>query len=145
MTRGYRSFAVKRTATGLGLFTLLSIRAGKRIIEYIGPLVTSEEAARLRGKYLFTVDERQVIDGSARSNTARYINHSCRPNAEAFTYGRRVWIYSKRTLQAGEQITIHYGEEYLNAHMKQVDCLCEVCAARRDPLIYQPRNNGSSL
>jgi SET domain-containing protein len=128
MTKGYRSLAVKRTATGLGLFTLQPIQAGKRIIEYIGPLMMTEEAAGRGGKYLFTVDERRVIDGSARSNTARYLNHSCRPNAEAFTYGRRVWIYSKGALQAGEQITIHYGEEYLNAHMKHVACQCDVCA-----------------
>jgi SET domain-containing protein len=133
MTRDYRSLAVKRTATGLGLFTLLPIRAGKRIIEYLGPVLTSEEAARRGGKYLFSVNEKLTIDGSARSNTARYINHSCRPNAEAFTYGRRIWIYSKRALRAGEQITIHYGEEYLNTHMKYVACKCEVCAARRDP------------
>jgi SET domain-containing protein len=132
MNRGHRSLAVKRTATGLGLFTLQPIRAGKRIIEYIGPLMTTEEAAVRGGKYLFTVDERRVIDGSARSNTARYLNHSCRPNAEAFTYGRRVWIYSKEALQAGKQITIHYGEEYLDAHMKHVACQCEVCVARRD-------------
>jgi SET domain-containing protein len=131
MNRSYHSLVIKRTVTGLGLFTLQPIRAGKRIIEYIGPLMTNDEAARRSSKYLFAVDEKLVIDGSARSNTARYLNHSCRPNAEAFIYGRRVWIYSKRALQAGEQITIHYGEEYLNIHMKHVDCQCEVCAARR--------------
>jgi SET domain-containing protein len=133
LTDSHRNLAVKRTATGLGLFTLSPIRVGKRIIEYIGPLITSEAAESRGGKYLFTVNEKLTIDGSARSNTARYINHSCQPNAEAFTYGRRVWIYSKQALQAGEQITIHYGEEYLNAHMKQADCKCEVCISRRDP------------
>jgi uncharacterized protein len=60
--------------------------------------------------------------------------HSCRPDAEAFTYGRRVWIYSKGTIQAGEQITIDYGEEYLNAHMKPSGCKCAVCAAGARPV-----------
>lgn len=73
--------------------------------------------------------KKRAIDGRARSNTARYINHSCQPNTEAFTFGRRLWIYSKRAIRAGEQITIDYGEEYLNAHMKPADCTCAVCAA----------------
>jgi SET domain-containing protein len=131
---GCRSLAVKRTATGLGLFTLLPVRAGRRIIEYVGPVITTEEADRLGGKYLFAVDKKRAIDGRARSNTARYINHSCRPNAEAFTYGQRVWIYSKGDIRAGEQITIDYGEEYLNAHMKPAGCKCAVCAAGARPV-----------
>lgn len=135
MTMGCRSLTVKRTATGLGLFTLLSIRAGRRIIEYVGPVITTEEADRLGGKYLFAVDDERAIDGRARDNTARYINHSCRPNAEAFTSGRCVWIYSKRTIQAGEQITIDYGEEYINAHMKPSGCKCTVCIADTRPLM----------
>lgn len=126
--KGCRSFAVRRTATGLGLVTLLPIRAGRRVIEYVGPIVTTEVVERSRGKYFFSIDEDHAIDGSARSNLARYINHSCRPNAEAFIYGRRVWIYSKLALRAGEQITIDYGEEYVTAHMSQVGCKCEVCA-----------------
>jgi uncharacterized protein len=128
MKKGCRSFAVRRTATGLGLVTMLPIRAGRRVIEYVGPIVTTEVVERSRGKYFFRIDEGNAVDGSARSNLARYINHSCRPNAEAFIYGRRVWIYSKRTLRVGEQITLDYGEEYLAAHMSQVGCKCEVCA-----------------
>ncbi|HEX8352773.1 MAG TPA: SET domain-containing protein [Pyrinomonadaceae bacterium] len=131
MTTANRSLVVKRTSTGLGLFTLLPVRAGGRIIEYVGPVITTEEADRLGGKYLFAVDEKRAIDGRARTNTARYINHSCRPNAEAFTTGRRVWIYAKRDIPAGEQITIDYGQDYLNAHMKASGCKCAVCVARK--------------
>lgn len=128
MNKHGRSFAVRRTNTGLGLFTPKPIRAGRRIIEYVGPVVTTETVESSRGKYFFKLDEDYAIDGRARSNTARYINHSCRPNAEAYIYGRRLWIYAKRAISAGEQITIDYGEEYLNAHMKRVECQCEVCA-----------------
>ena len=112
----------------MGLFTLRPIRAGKRIIEYVGPIVTNEVVERSRGKYFFRIDEHYAIDGRARSNAARYINHSCRPNAEAYIYGRRLWIYAKRAIQAGEQITLDYGKEYLNAHMSQLECKCEGCA-----------------
>jgi uncharacterized protein len=126
--KGCRSFAVKRTATGLGLLTMQPIGVGKRVIEYVGPIVTTNVVDGSRGKYFFKIDEGYAVDGSARSNLARYINHCCRPNAEAFIYGRRVWIYSKRALRAGDQITIDYGEEYLSAHMNQAGCRCEVCA-----------------
>ena len=118
-------FKIKRTETGLGLFTLQAIPAGKRLIEYVGPIVTSEEVDRRGGKYFFELDENFAIDGSPRSNLARYINHSCRPNAEAFVAGRRIWIWSKRKIKAGEQITINYGKSYFDDHIKPVGCKCE--------------------
>lgn len=130
MSKGNRSFAVKRTTTGLGLFTLQPIPAHKRIIEYLGPIISGEEADQSRSKYLFELDEKRAIDGSSRSNTARYINHSCRPNAKAYTSGRRIWIWSLKNIKAGEQITIDYGKEYLDAHIKQ--CRCVNCEALPD-------------
>ncbi len=123
-------YAVKRAATGLGLFATSAIPAGRRIIEYVGPILTSEEVERRRGRYFFSIDEASAIDGSARSNLARYINHSCEPNAEAFVTGKRIWIWSKRAIKAGEQITIDYGEEYFDDYIKPVGCKCESCAAK---------------
>ena len=127
MNKGNQNLVVKRTNTGLGLFTLRAIPAGKKIIEYVGPVITSEEADRKGGKYLFELDDEHAIDGSARSNTARYINHSCRPNAKGYTTGRRIWIWSLRNIKPGEEITINYGKEYLDEHIKQ--CMCAKCAA----------------
>jgi SET domain-containing protein len=128
MNKGNRNFAVKRTATGLGLFALQPIPRGKRIIEYVGRIVSGEEADSSGGKYFFELDEKRAIDGSPRTNLARYINHSCRPNAKGYTSGHRIWIWSLRAIKAGEQITINYGKDYLDAHIKQ--CKCESCAAR---------------
>jgi SET domain-containing protein len=130
MNQRASTLVVRRTATGLGLFTLKDIKAGKRIIEYTGPIVTEEELARRRGKYFFEIDENYAVDGSPRTNIARYINHSCRPKAEAFVYGRRIWIYSKRDIKAGEEITLHYGEAYFNDHIKPKGCKCETCKPR---------------
>jgi hypothetical protein len=69
------------------------------------------------------------IDGTPRSNLARYINHSCRPNAVAYVSGRRVWIWSKRAIEPGEEITYNYGKEYFDDHIRPVGCKCEKCAA----------------
>ena len=125
------NFAVRRTNTGLGLFTLQPIRAGKRIIEYLGTVITNEEAARKRGKYLFELDDDYSLDGTVRTNLARYINHSCKPNSEAFIYGHRIWIYSRRAIAAGEPITINYGKSYFEEHIAPKGCKCEKCVARR--------------
>src|SRR5688572_8979141 len=112
MTKGNPSYVVKRTTTGLGLFATRLIPADKRIIEYTGTVLTNEEADRKGGKYLLTMDEKYVIDGTTRTNLARYVNHSCRPNAKAFTTGVRVWIWSLRAIKPGEEITMNYGKEY---------------------------------
>lgn len=131
MTKLNRGLTVKRTVTGLGLFTLDPIPANEKIVEYKGPVVTDEEVERSGGKYFFQLDDNRSIDGSSRSNIARYLNHSCKPNAKGFTTGKKIWIWSLRSIKAGEQITIDYGQDYLNAHMKNKECKCEVCIAKR--------------
>lgn len=123
-------YVVKRAVTGLGLFASRPIAAGRRIIQYTGPIVTSEEVERRRGRYFFTIDEEYAIDGSPRANLARYINHSCRPNAEALVEGRRVWVWSKRAIEPGEQITIDYGKEYFDDYIRPIGCKCDSCAAK---------------
>lgn len=130
MTLKKRSYAIRRTATGLGLFASEPIPAHKRIIEYTGPLVPNEEVDKSPRKYYFGVNTRWAIDGSPRSNTARYINHSCRPNAQAFVSGHRVWIWSKKKIEAGEEITFNYGKDYFEKILKPIGCKCEKCAKK---------------
>jgi SET domain-containing protein len=127
MSKGKGKFVIKRTATGLGLFAAEPIPKGKRVIEYIGPFVSNEKIEKSRGKYFFGVNSKWSIDGSPRSNIARYINHSCRPNAEAIISGRRVWIWSRRNIKAGEEITYNYGKEYFAEIIKPKGCKCCRC------------------
>ena len=127
MTKQKIDYAIKRTATGLGFFTLKSIPKDKKIIEYIGLILTKEEADKKGGKYLMMLDEDNFIDGYPRSNAARYINHSCKPNAKAFRTGVRVWIWSIKAIKAGEEITYDYGKKYFNEHIKPKGCKCSGC------------------
>jgi SET domain-containing protein len=130
MSKGNRKFAVKRSATGLGLFAIEDIAKGERIVEYTGPLISNREVEKRKaGKYFFGINTKWSIDGSPRSNMGRYVNHSCRPNAEALVSGRRVWIWSKRKIRAGEEITFDYGKEYFDDHIKPAGCKCRKCAA----------------
>ena len=122
--------AIKRTTSGLGFFTLVSIPSDKKIIEYIGPILTKQEADKKGGKYLMTIDKEYFIDGSPRSNLARYINHSCQPNAKAYRTGQRVWIWSTKAIEAGEEITMNYGKKYFEDFIKPVGCKCKKCAKK---------------
>ncbi len=125
-----RRYIVKRTNTGLGLFAVQPIAEGTRIIEYTGPLIPNEEVDQRRGRYFFGVNSKWSIDGSPRSNVARYINHSCKPNAEAMISGRRVWIWSRRNIKAGEEIAYDYGQEYFEDIIKPMGCRCEKCGSK---------------
>lgn len=131
MPKENRKFVVKRTAIGLGLFTLEPIRAGERIIEYLGRVITNEEADKQGGKYLFQLDENYYIDGRVRTNLARYLNHSCRPNADVYVSGKRIWIWSKRHIRAGEEITFNYGKAFIKEYLVSLGlkCKCEKCRA----------------
>jgi uncharacterized protein len=125
-----RRYIVKRTNTGLGLFAIQPIAKGTRIIEYTGPLIPNEEVDQRKGRYFFGVNSKWSIDGSPRSNVARYINHSCKPNAEAIISGRRVWIWSRKNIKPGEEIAYDYGKEYFEDIIKPRGCRCEKCGSK---------------
>ena len=123
-----KDYAIKRSRTGLGMFAVKPIPKGQKIAEYTGPLISNEEVDRRRGKYFFGISKKESIDGSKRSNIARYINHSCSPNAEAIQNGKRIFIWSKKKIQPGEEITYNYGKEYFNDLIKPQGCKCQHCA-----------------
>lgn len=122
-----RKLAVRKSATGLGLFTLEPIKKGEFIIEYVGKILTRRQADEKGGKYLFETSANRFIDGTDRKNTARYINHSCRPNCEIEIRRGHVLVFSKRTIEAGEELNYDYGEEYFNEHIKPYGCKCAKC------------------
>jgi SET domain-containing protein len=131
MLKHNSDYVIKRSSAGLGVFALRPIPKGKRIVEYTGPFIPNEEVEKRNGKYFFEVNKKQSIDGSVRSNIARYINHSCRPNAEALISGRRVWIWSKKNIRPGEEITYHYGKEYFEDIILPIGCKCQKCSPDR--------------
>ncbi|MEX0918361.1 MAG: SET domain-containing protein [Candidatus Paceibacterota bacterium] len=116
--------AVKRSAAGLGLFAVLPIAKGTRIIEYFGEILSAAEADRRGGKYLFDLSSRRTVDGYTRKNIARYINHSCRPNCETEIVGGRIYVYARRRIKAGEELAYDYGQEYYDEFIKPDGCQC---------------------
>jgi len=126
-------YSVKRSAAGLGLYAQKPYQKGDLIIEYTGETITTDEGNRRGGKYLFELNSDWMIDGKGRDNTARYINHSCRPNAypELSEDETQVHIYAKRKISSGEEISYNYGKMYFDMVLKQLGCRCEKCTTKK--------------
>lgn len=118
-----KKWIVRRSAIHQrGVFAREDIAKGSPIIEYVGEKITKAESER-RGNalasraaktggaavYIFTLNQRYDLDGGKPYNTARLINHSCDPNSEAFIERGRIWIYARRDIPKGEELSFNYG------------------------------------
>jgi len=129
-----RPFRIGRSITGFGLFATRPIKKKTRIAEYKGPILGHAEALRAEARgnrYLFEISKHRTIDGTPRSNVARYANHSCNPNAEPVIWRGRVFIKSLRAIKPGEEITYDYGTDYLKNVIGRSNCRCSRCRRRR--------------
>jgi SET domain-containing protein len=123
---------------GNGVFALVDIRKGTELLEYRGRRMTHGQIDRLYADttdnghtFLFTLNDRYVIDANFEGNIARWINHSCKPNCQAVIEedeGKdrrkdRVLIETIRPLRAGEELTYDYG--ILTPRLKEIwACRC---------------------
>src|SRR4029453_18403861 len=117
-----RPLRVARSKSGLGLFATVPIKKGQFIIRYSGRKLRSEVADQIDNRYLFGVNARWTIDGSGRRNRARYMNHSCRPNAEVYFVKHVIKIRAIRNIKPDDEITYHYGRNYVNPFIKRAGC-----------------------
>lgn len=125
---------------GKGVFALVDIPKGNRIIEYKGQRITWEKALKRHPHdpknphhtFFFDIDDNLVIDGGRDGNSARWINHSCHPNckAEQVEVGghQRVFIHARRNIRAGEELFYDYGliiDAKLTQKLREAyKCLC---------------------
>ncbi|MGV8169457.1 MAG: SET domain-containing protein [Candidatus Nanoarchaeia archaeon] len=106
-----------------GVFAAKDIKAGTKIIEYIGDKISKEESDRRadeqleRAKnnpeeeghvYIFELDEEYDIDGNVPYNDAKWINHSCDPNCEVDIADGHIWIIAKKDIKKGEELSYNY-------------------------------------
>ena len=126
-TPGGFNLAVKRASAGRGLFALEPIPKGVCVIEYTGRTITREEEFTSRSRYLFEVTKKKTIDGWNKRNTARYINHSCRPNCEIEIRKGKVFVMAKRAIKPGEELGYDYGKSYFDEFIKPIGCRCLKC------------------
>src|SRR5690606_25393534 len=97
---------------GKGVFARKRIRNGTAIIEYTGERIGLKEAdKRYEGRestYLFMIHDDLYIDGLVGGNAARFINHSCQPNCEAYLEGDNVVIHAIKNIQPGAELSYDY-------------------------------------
>ncbi len=124
-----KKYIVKRSSAGLGLFATADYKKSELVIEYTGEKITEAEANQRGGKYLFELNDNWTIDGKGRANTARYLNHACKPNCypELDENEEHIHIYTKRAIKAGEELTYNYGKMYFNDLIGKENCLCSNC------------------
>jgi SET domain-containing protein len=140
------AISVRRSGIhGRGVYAARRIKKGERVIEYKGERINWKEALRRHPHdpeqpnhtFYFTLEDDCVIDGGAKGNAARWINHSCKPNCEADmveVQGRmRVFIAALRDIKKGEELSYDYGLEidapYTPKLKREFACWCghKVC------------------
>jgi SET domain-containing protein len=136
-------FELRRSSIqGRGAFATRPIRKGARIIEYLGERITQAQAddryddttMSRHHTFLFNVDEDTVIDAKYEGNDARFINHSCDPNCQAFLEGDRIYIYALRDIAVGEELCYDYSydrtEDMGEAEEQLYVCRCGAATCR---------------
>jgi uncharacterized protein len=129
-------FEIRRSPIqGRGAFATRTIRKGQRFAEYTGEAISHEEADRRYDEtsgrhhtFLFVLDDDTVIDARRQGSDARYINHSCEPNAESVIEDDHIWIEALRTIRPEEEITYDYRfewqDEYEPEDVRYYACRC---------------------
>jgi SET domain-containing protein len=133
---------------GLGIFAFRAIPARTHLLEYVGKRLTLEEYAAWPDKtFCFMIDGKEVLDGTAMWNPARFINHSCKPNCESRIIEGAVWIVTRRDIAAREELTFNYG--YPLEDFRQRPCRCGAAgcvgymvAEEFFPTLQRMRQNG---
>ncbi|VUZ55197.1 unnamed protein product [Hymenolepis diminuta] len=142
------------TNKGVGVKVLEDVQEGNFIIEYVGEVIDaageankrlskavadcSREGSKaistdlLRGTYLLQFTPDLVIDAERFGNYARFVNHSCEPNARPRVINvdgtLRMCIFALRKLKANEEITIDYcASNLLDAYflLPTTVCVCD--------------------
>lgn len=116
---------------GRGVVATRDIAAGERLIEYVGEIITPRQAderypfdeSKPHHTFLFSVNNRKIIDAAHHGNVARWINHSCDPNCEAVVEKGRVFIYALRDIKKGEELGYDYWFVLDEPHTKAVKAL----------------------
>ena len=140
---------------GKGVYAVQNIAKGDTIIEYVGEIITWEEAQARHPHdlqnpnhtFYFHIDETRVIDGLVGGNSSRWINHSCDGNCEADEQNGRIFIKALRDIAVGEELHYDYGlmidERYTPKLKAQYPCWCKAERCRGTLLAPKRKTRGA--
>eukprot|EP00923_Selenidium_pygospionis_P060638 GHVN01106628.1.p1 GENE.GHVN01106628.1~~GHVN01106628.1.p1 ORF type:complete len:796 (-),score=104.35 GHVN01106628.1:200-2587(-) len=112
---------------GQGVFADKDLRHDTMVCEYVGEVITgsvftqrlceyAKEAKEQGGAfhwYVMALNNGAFIDGTRKGGIGRLMNHGCEPNCMAVKWAvgnqYRIGIFTKRDIQAGEELTYDYG------------------------------------
>ncbi|MGN8139171.1 SET domain-containing protein [Paraburkholderia sp. 22099] len=142
---------------GRGVFATCALVAGELICEYLGERISWDEAllrhprdpAQPDHTFYFDVGNGTVIDGAIGGNSARWINHACRPNCEAADRDGRIFIRTVNPVPAGEELCIDYALFVEGRHTrllrKRYACHCGAPDCRGTMLARRESGHGKSI
>ncbi|WP_120348245.1 SET domain-containing protein [Paraburkholderia fungorum] len=139
---------------GKGVFATCALVAGELVCEYLGERISWGEAvlrhprdpAQPDHTFYFDVGNGTVIDGAIGGNSARWINHACRPNCEAEDRDGRIFIRTVEPVPAGKELSIDYALFVEGRHTRQLReryaCHCGAPDCRGTMLAKRGRQSG---
>lgn len=104
-------YAIKKTKhKGRGVFAKIGIEPGVVIGDYLGKVITTEEAYRTEhlGTYYMEVTNPYSILADKNTVGIHLINHSCTPNCGTIDYKGRALYVAIRKIHKGEELTVNY-------------------------------------
>ncbi len=115
---------------GRGLYATKNIKAGTKIIEYIGNIITKKQTEdsnkfdNSKPIYLFNLNKRYDLDGQVRGILHAWSIIVAQITAEYEGTGLKIWVIANKEIKKGEEITCDYGFGY-DADYKQFPCKCK--------------------
>jgi SET domain-containing protein len=115
-TNGRRTQVRASGVHGKGVYAVRPIRAGEKVLEYKGEIITWRKALtrhphdpnQPNHTFYFHLNNACVIDAKSSLAPAKWVNHSCNPNMEADQEGMRVFLKALRDIQPGEELFYDY-------------------------------------
>lgn len=141
-------------ALGRGVYALRRLRRNQTIGEITGRIV---EDPHYGSEYCIELGPDRNLEPQA---PFRYLNHSCEPNCEVFSWkprrgedpsvSDRLWLQALRTIEPGEELTIDYAwsaEAAIRCHCQADGCRGWVVSPEELPLLLRQqrgKSNGSA-
>ncbi|KAK3610447.1 hypothetical protein CHS0354_016625 [Potamilus streckersoni] len=126
---------------GLGLRTIVDIKRGQFVNEYVGEIIDNElcldrisqaQQNKSTNFYLLALDKYRVIDARFKGNLSRFINHSCDPNLVTQKWhvngDIRIGLFALKDIQAGSELTFNYNFDCLGNEKTPCKCRAANCS-----------------
>ncbi|CAF0761428.1 unnamed protein product [Brachionus calyciflorus] len=138
---------------GWGLKSLVDIKKGEFVNEYVGEIITKEECKRrleqaningVKNFYYLTIDSNRIIDAGPKGNIARFANHCCEPNMETQKWvvnGEiRIGLFAVCDIPASTELTFNYNLDCLSNEKAVCRCGAKNCSGF---IGERPKTNGN--